>query len=1037
MCTAVPGRISRRDNTALRTGVALIVSALLLLAAPAARAVVVNEFLAWNWNTNTDEDGEWEDWIELYNTAATPVNLAGYTMTDDPTTPGKWTFPNVWIGGRGYLRVWASNKDRTTVGQPLHTNFRLERSGEFLGLYDPVGAPVDTLTYSGQYEDTSYGRKPDGGATWVFFTSPTPGWSNNTSVSAPGFAADPDFSLEAGIHPGPAAVALSSVTPGAQIRYVQGGAEPTEASPVYTTPLSITTPTVIRAQTYVPGLFPSKVVTKTYIVNFTSSMPVISVVTDPANLWGASGIYYANVSGPAGERPCHIEYWEPDGTSSFTLPCGLRIHGGASKSRDDIHKKSFRLHFRRVRGPTKLEYPLYDTTSVDRFNQIVLRANYNDSWCHHQESQRTNALMIRDELTRVLRLEMGDLACHGLHANLFLNGRRWGIYNITERMEGDFLESYLDHEDWDILDLGGVVKEGNSSAWNSFYGWIASADLTVDSNYQQARTWMDLENYTNYMILNFWQANTDWPHHNGYMYRARGLPGAKWRFLDWDTEYGWNNAKGAPVSINMWSNRTGARLMVILSRLTTNPDYRIYYAQRSDILFNTVLEEAHQIQRMDEQAAKIREAIPFEGVMPGLYRGRDSNLPPYTYTQGDWDAALQAARNWTNVRMQYVRRHVRDRFPEVTGWGNLTLLPPQGGEGDVLLHQVIRPPSYPWTGTFYQGVPLSLHAEPRTGYAFIGWSDPSLSTTDTVQVVPGAGVPSGYSVYAIFGPDTSAPTLDDVVFVTRKRMVVVFNKAVKPASAQTASNYALDNGVGSPVSAVSLTTSSVLLEFAGNLSEGTDYRLSVTQVEPVVGTPIPLHAPATGRDSFVIPPVVISEVMYNCHGPDYEWIELHNTTGAAMDVSGWYLTDDSVYPAVGEGNWTLPAGTVIPVDGYVVVTLDRDMSAWRFPRDVARVEAIINNGGNLNNGGDNLALYDRASGGTLIDGSLVDCYPDEATAGHSLEKEDDAFPWRAHPAAWRAAFTPLGWYTPAASYATPGRANGVGWKSAVRYWPLY
>jgi len=1003
-------------------------------------AVVINELLAWNWYNRADENGDWEDWIELYNPSAFSVNLSGYSLTDDPTAPRKWVFPSVSIPANGFLFVWASSKNRTQVGFPLHTNFRLERNEEFLGLYDGSGAVVDSVSFGQQYQDASYGRKPDGGATWLLFTTPTPGAPNST-VGAPGFAGDPVFSRPGGPASAPVSVSISSAMPGSQIRYALGGNLPTEASTLYTDPLWLTTPTVIRARAYAPPLWPSKVVTQTYLVNVGTSLPLLSLVTEPSNLWGPTGIYYANLSGMIGERPCSVEYWEERGAPGFTVACGLRMHGGASQQRTDIHKKSFRLHFRRDRGPTELEYPMFDSTPVDRFNQIVLRANYNDGWAHHTEMQRTNAIFVRDEMARALRLEMGDVASHGCFCLLFLNGRFWGIYNPCERVENAFLESYLDQPLWDLISLDNEVHEGTKAAWDSFVSWFSTNDLTLPSNYEQLQTMLDLKNYTDYMISNICMRNSDWPHHNGYVARARGVAGAKWIFLDWDSEYGFGGGPtGTDVDYDMMARATDVTWPItrLLSRLIQNPAYRIYFAQRMDVLLNSAHEKSHIIQRMNELAKLIRPAVPLEGTMPGLYRGPNSNLPPYTYTIATWEAALRTATTFISNRAYYSRLHAQNRFLEITGWMGVKVLPPVGGQGDVKLHSIL-PPKYPWSGTFFRGIPLTLHAIPQPGYIFHSWSDPALPSTASVSVVLTAAHGSTYTIYARFATDMSPPTIASLEFVARNRLAVRFSKPVERTSAETLSNYSLDHGVGFPTSATLQTSPTiVLLEFANPLSGGTNYQLSVTNVRSQVGSPIPQGSPATATASFVVPIVTITEIMYNSIGPDVEWIELHNTTSAAVDVSGWYLTDDDTHPAQGEGSWTLPPSTLIPPQGYILVGIDNDLSGWNFPTNIPIVMPIVGQNGNLDNRGDNLALYTAASGGMLIDGSLTVAYPDLSVAGRSLEKADDDFQWSGNPLAWRQCTVPIYWATALGTHASPGRRNGSPASlTAAKHWTLY
>ncbi len=141
-------------------------------------ALFVNEFLASNDSVLADEYGEYDDWVEIYNGTDEEISLAGLHLTDSPTEPDRFTFPDTTIGPRGFLLVWCDNDPEQG---PLHTGFKLRASGEFIGLYESQMhgmVPIDTLSFGQQTTDVSYGRLPDGGPEWVFFDDPTPGAPN-------------------------------------------------------------------------------------------------------------------------------------------------------------------------------------------------------------------------------------------------------------------------------------------------------------------------------------------------------------------------------------------------------------------------------------------------------------------------------------------------------------------------------------------------------------------------------------------------------------------------------------------------------------------------------------------------------------------------------------------------------------------------------------------------------------------------------------------------------------------------------------------
>ena len=146
-----------------------------------AQSVFINEILADN-ETNVFTDGSISDWVELYNTSAQPINLAGYSLTDAPATPRKWVFPaNVSIPANGYLVVLmdSSRPASTTAGSVLNTGFNLKSEGDDMEFYAPGAIPAlaDSVRFGPQAANYSIGRVPSGTGAFVL-TTPTPGAAN-------------------------------------------------------------------------------------------------------------------------------------------------------------------------------------------------------------------------------------------------------------------------------------------------------------------------------------------------------------------------------------------------------------------------------------------------------------------------------------------------------------------------------------------------------------------------------------------------------------------------------------------------------------------------------------------------------------------------------------------------------------------------------------------------------------------------------------------------------------------------------------------
>ena len=152
--------------------------------APVISDLYINEVMASNTNTITDEFGELNDWIEIYNNASTPADLAGLSITDDITLPAKYQFPSgsasTVIAPGGFILVWADN----TIAQgALHTNFTLSPAGEYVGLYASNGDLIDSLRYEALGPDESFGYDIEVDGELVIFEAgtTTPNASNTTS----------------------------------------------------------------------------------------------------------------------------------------------------------------------------------------------------------------------------------------------------------------------------------------------------------------------------------------------------------------------------------------------------------------------------------------------------------------------------------------------------------------------------------------------------------------------------------------------------------------------------------------------------------------------------------------------------------------------------------------------------------------------------------------------------------------------------------------------------------------------------------------
>lgn len=378
--------------------------------------VRITEFMAANGDGIRDEDGENSDWIELFNSGADAVNLQGWSLTDDASKPAKWKFPAVTLLPQNYLLVWASAKNRTNQAAPLHTNFKLEKSGEYLGLIFSDGVTVASEfapTFPAQQDDISYGRDRLDPALTGYFTVPTPG-ATNQSFGA-GFGPEVQFSHPSRPFVSSFQLTLTQPDTNFVLRYflVTNSASaaltnvPDASSPLYTGPLLISGTVQVRTRTFPKsaGWFPGPPHSETYVqmtpvaYNYSSDVPLVLV----HNFGG--GTVPALV-----DQPAVVMFFGTNwGRASFANPPDLAIRAGVNRrgsSTQDMAKQSFAVE-------------AWDEFNADR-DVSVLDLPSESDWVLYAPNVYDSALM-HNPLAYSLSRAADRYASRTRFAELFLN----------------------------------------------------------------------------------------------------------------------------------------------------------------------------------------------------------------------------------------------------------------------------------------------------------------------------------------------------------------------------------------------------------------------------------------------------------------------------------------------------------------------------------------------------------------------------------------------------------------------------------------
>lgn len=621
--------LTNQETRGPRRVVSVGVGMLLLTLALGAQAqtVVINEFLASNQRGLTDGDGKASDWIEIYNPTTRSVPLAGWHLTDDRSNLRKWTFPTGTTLAPGkYLVVFASAHPSTTgvYTDPkgyLHTNFSLDKDGEYLALTDPDGAVVHEYTprYPPQQTDVSCGLSQ---GVLRYFSPPTPGQPNGAGF--PGLIEPTTHSRERGFYDQPFDVRILCATSDVQIRYTVDGSEPTaQTGAVYTpsTTIPITTTTVLRSAAFKTGWLPTAVTTHTYIfVNdvarqpknppgwpstwgtnsevpgtipadyamdprvVDSTLPGYSVRSALLDLPTVSiSMLSDDFIGPAKgiwthpqslwERKCSIEYLLPDKTEGFQNDCKIEMHGGSSRRPARMQKHSMRVTFTSQYGPAKLKYRLFPGLNLDEFNQLILRGGFCDSWglvsWDAGRYRPNDAQYLRDTWMKESLGDMGQPTSVSRFVHLYVNGLYFGLYNLSERLGADFMASHLggQPEDWEV----NADFTGNGTRWRA----LMALDPSTFAGYTQMQQYVDLEDFADYYLLHLYADAEDWPHHNGFAGANPVSGDGKFRFFVWDQEIVLDYHGRAAQRIDN-ANGVGA----LFQKLRTSEEFRLLFADR-------------------------------------------------------------------------------------------------------------------------------------------------------------------------------------------------------------------------------------------------------------------------------------------------------------------------------------------------------------------------------------------------------------------------------------------------------------------------
>lgn len=624
----------------------------------------------------------------------------------------------------------------------LHTNFKIAAGGETLYLLDADGALVDSLETGVLPTDVSLGIPYEEEDQYAYFGTPTPGEPNLGPTYA-GIISETVIFSHPGGETGVIDLSLSGAGGPAVIRYTLDASVPTLSDPVYAGPISITENTVVRARIFREDYLSSATESRTYLVGRSHELPIISLVTDPGNLFAVdTGIYVLGDDYSPDfpffganfwqdwERPAHFSLYERNGDPGVAFNGGVKIFGGWSRGQE---QRSFSVFARKRYGADEIAYPLFPTRPYDSYQAFTLRNAGNDL---------LNSNM-RD-LTLTSLMEGAGLEVQANRpAVTYINGEYWGFYNIREKVNEHFLAAKfdLDPDQLNIAELNGQAIHGDNRSYLDLMEFVRNNSLVSPANYDQVAEQIDIENFIIYYVAQIYFNNTDWPGNNIKFWQPAG---GKWRWILFDTDFGFgtwgdtdyfNNTLEFALADNgpNWPNPPWSTLL--FRKLIENTSFRHAFINRYADEMNSRFIPVRVREHIDSLAQRIAPEVAF-------HYGRWGGSVDF------WENRVSNMKIFGNFRPLQAKRHIRNTFG-LAAFHRLTVQITDTAEGLVRINNRLSITEENWAGDYFEGVPFAVEAVARPGYVFSHWETSQGALTDPAISVNITGPTSLTPVFSL------------------------------------------------------------------------------------------------------------------------------------------------------------------------------------------------------------------------------------------------------------------------------------------------
>ena len=732
--------------------------------------ISITEIESANLDQTVDPSWNYGGWVEFYNPGELGVNLQGCWVSDEEENLQKVHLSQpIVIPAKGYKNLWFDHHDKYCLTQ---VNMKLDVEGGTIYLSDESGKLLLKQDYPPMVARCSYARKELTGTEWAWSPSPTPEASNEGMTYTETRLPTPDVDQPTQIF-GSRLTVCVNIPEGTTLRYTTDGSTPTATNGMTSNDglFYPTETTTYRFCLTGEGYLPSPVVTRTYILeDKTYNLPVISVVGNYPDLYGEDmGLMVrGNGNGRPGngqstacnwnmdwERTVNFEYLNQEGEMVVNQETAMERCGGWSRAWTPY---SFKLKAnKQYELQNYLPYQFFEEKPYLKHKTLQIRNGGNDTSCRIKDPA----------LQEIVRRSGLDIDYQGYQPVMhYINGRYAGVINMREPNNKHFVYANygLDDDEIDQFEMspdsGYVQKCGTYESMQRWYDLSQECGSNSEA-YEEIKSMVDIDEYCNYMAVEFYLGGNDWPQNNVKGFKPI-MEGGKFRFILFDLDgtfattspftnfankrtYTFDRLYGEPVE----HITKEIEFVTIFLGMIKNEEFRKQFIDTYCLVAGSVFEPERCKTIINELANRVSDS---QNIWNEVYQ--TSSTP--------WGTANDIINKLSNRQASMISSM---RSYLGTGTGQTIALSTNLPEARLTVNN-LPVPTNKFSGTLF--APITLKAQAPTGYKFMGWKRIEGSATNTSTILPNEATWLYYDQGSLDAEAWTSPNYDDSAWQSGK-----------------------------------------------------------------------------------------------------------------------------------------------------------------------------------------------------------------------------------------------------------------------------